>query len=142
MQIYQFSGINRYGERVRGQMEGKNQTDVEQKLQASGIDVLSLKPKKQGLSFLQTKKISRKEVIAITFQFEQLLRAGVPLMEILADLRDSFDNHAVKEMLDFIYQSMEGGETFSESLSSYKDVFGEVYISLVAVGEQTGTNEI
>lgn len=141
MQIYQFSGINRYGERVRGQMEGKNQTDVEQKLQASGIDVLSLKPKKQGLSFLQTKKISRKEVIAITFQFEQLLRAGVPLMEILADLRDSFDNHAVKEMLDFIYQSMEGGETFSESLSSYKDVFGEVYISLVAVGEQTGQLE-
>lgn len=141
MQIYQFSGINRYGERVRGQMEGKNQTDVEQKLQASGIDVLSLKPKKQGLSLLQTKKISRKEIIAITFQFEQLLRAGVPLMEILADLRDSFDNHAVKEMLDFIYQSMEGGETFSESLSSYKDVFGEVYISLVAVGEQTGQLE-
>lgn len=141
MQIYQFSGINRQGERVSGQMDGKNQSEVEQKLQASGVDILSLKPKRASLSFLKTQKITRKDVIAITFQFEQLLRAGVPLMEILADLRDSFDNPAVKEMLNYIYQSMEGGETFSESLSRYKDVFGEVYVSLVSVGEQTGKLE-
>lgn len=141
MQIFQYSGINRYGERIRGQMEGKNLSDVEQKLQASQIDILSLKVKSPGLSFLQSKKITRKEIIAITFQFEQLLRAGVPLMEILADLRDSFDNHAVKEMLDFIYQSMEGGETFADSLNSYREIFGEVYVSLVRVGEQTGQLE-
>ncbi|MBE0492948.1 MAG: type II secretion system F family protein [Thiomicrospira sp.] len=142
MQIYQFSGINRYGERVRGQIEGKNQAEVEQKLQASKIDILSLKPKGRGLKLFKQTKITRKEIIAITFQFEQLLRAGVPLMEILADLRDSFENHAVKEMLDFIYQSMEGGETFSHALQSYRDVFGDVYISLVSVGEQTGQLEV
>ncbi|WP_029934314.1 type II secretion system F family protein [Thiomicrospira pelophila] len=142
MQIYQFSGINRYGERVRGQIEGKNQAEIEQKLQASKIDILSLKPKGRGIKLFKRAKITRKEIIAITFQFEQLLRAGVPLMEILADLRDSFENHAVKEMLDFIYQSMEGGETFSDSLQSYRDVFGDVYISLVSVGEQTGQLEV
>ncbi|HEY9017338.1 type II secretion system F family protein [Thiomicrospira sp.] len=142
MQIYQFSGINRFGERVRGQIEGKNQAEVEQKLQASKIDILSLKPKGRGLKLFRRANISRKEIIAITFQFEQLLRAGVPLMEIIADLRDSFDNHAVKEMLNFIYQSMEGGETFSDSLQSYRDVFGDVYISLVSVGEQTGQLEV
>lgn len=142
MQIYQFSGINRYGERVRGQIEGKNLAEVEQKLQASKIDILSLKPKGRGLKLFKQAKITRKEIIAITFQFEQLLRAGVPLMEILADLRDSFENHAVKEMLDFIYQSMEGGETFSHALQSYRDVFGDVYISLVSVGEQTGQLEV
>lgn len=142
MQIYQFSGINRYGERVRGQIEGKNQAEVEQKLQASKVDILSLKPKGRGFRLLKRTQITRKEIIAITFQFEQLLRAGVPLMEILADLRDSFENHAVKEMLDFIYQSMEGGETFSHALQSYRDVFGDVYISLVSVGEQTGQLEV
>lgn len=142
MQIYQFSGINRYGERVSGQIEGKNQAEVEQKLQASKVDILSLKPKGRGFKLFKRKQITRKEIIAITFQFEQLLRAGVPLMEILADLRDSFENHAVKEMLDFIYQSMEGGETFSHALQSYRDVFGDVYISLVSVGEKTGQLEV
>lgn len=141
MQIYQYTGINRYGERIRGQMEGKNITDIEQKLQASKIDILSLQPKKKGFTFLSKQKITRKEVIAITFQLELLLRAGVPLMEILADLRDSFDNHAVKQMLTYIYESMEGGETFSAALNTYRDVFGEVYVSLVAVGEKTGQLE-
>lgn len=142
MPIFHFSGVNRYGDRVRGQMEGKSLNEVEQKLQASQIEILSLKPKRATLKILQRKKITRKEIIAITFQLEQLLRAGVPLMEILDDLRESFDNNAVKEMLNDVYQSMEGGETFSEALMTYEDVLGDVYVSLVAVGEQTGQLEI
>lgn len=141
METYQYTGINRLGERVRGQVEGRNLPEVEKKLQSSNIDILSLKKKRQGLSFLQQNKITRKDIIGITFQFEQLLRAGVPLLEIVADLRDTFDNHAVKEMLMSVYQSMEGGETFSASLRPYQHVFGDVYISLVEVGEKTGSLE-
>ncbi|UQB43034.1 type II secretion system F family protein [Thiomicrospira microaerophila] len=141
MQLYEYSGINQYGERVRGQMGAKNISDVELKLKNSQIDILTLKPKSQGLSFLQKSKVSRKEVILITFQFEQLLRAGVPLMEILNDLRDSFDNPAIKDMLTNIHQSMEGGDSFADALSTYSETFGEVYITLVRSGEQTGQLE-
>jgi type IV pilus assembly protein PilC len=141
VQTYQYTGINRYGERVKGQLEGRNQADVEQKLQAAKIDVLSIKQRRTQVEFFRRRKITPKEVIALTFQLEQLLRAGVPLLEIIADLRDSFDNHAIKEMLMYVYESMEGGQTFSGSLQPYRDVFGEVYLSLVAVGEKTGSLE-
>jgi len=141
MPSYQYAGINRYGDRLRGMIEGKNIADAEQKLKSSQVDILSIKEKTAGFSFLTSKKITRKEIITITFQFEQLMRAGVPMMEILVDLRDSFDSHATKEMLSSIYQSMEGGESLGAALEAYKDVFGEVYISLVKVGEQTGQLE-
>jgi type IV pilus assembly protein PilC len=141
MPSFQYSGINRYGERLRGVIDGKNLSDAEQKLKSSQVDILSIKQKSPGLTFLKSKKITRKEIITITFQFEQLMRAGVPIMEILVDLRDSFDSHATKEMLSSIYQSMEGGESLGAALESYKDVFGDVYISLVKVGEQTGQLE-
>jgi type IV pilus assembly protein PilC len=141
MPSYQYSGINRYGDRLRGLIDGKNMGDAEQKLKSSQVDILSIKEKTAGFSFLTSKKITRKEIITITFQFEQLMRAGVPMMEILVDLRDSFDSHATKEMLSSIYQSMEGGESLGTALEPYKDVFGEVYISLVKVGEQTGQLE-
>lgn len=111
MPSFQYSGINRYGERLRGVIDGKNIADAEQKLKSSQVDILTIKPKKSGLLFLTSKKITRKEIITITFQFEQLMRAGVPMMEILTDLRDSFETHATKEMLSSIYQSMEGGES-------------------------------
>ncbi|WP_044411252.1 type II secretion system F family protein [Thiomicrospira microaerophila] len=141
MPSFHYSGINRYGERLRGVIEGKNIADAENKLKSSRVDILSIKQKSAGLTLFRSKKITRKEIITITFQFEQLMRAGVPLMEILVDLRDSFDNHATKEMLSSIYQSMEGGEGFGTALEGYKSVFGEVYISLVKVGEQTGQLE-
>ncbi|CAN8141494.1 membrane hypothetical protein [uncultured Thiomicrorhabdus sp.] len=56
-------------------------------------------------------------------------------------MKDTFENDAVKEMLAIIYESMEGGNTFSESLKGFEEAFGEVYISLVSVGEKTGKLE-
>ena len=44
-------------------------------------------------------------------------------------------------MLASIYEAMEGGKTFSEALMPYESVFGEVYVSLVSVGEKTGKLE-
>lgn len=141
METYRYTGINRFGERIRGHMDGKCISDIEQRLQAAKIDILSLKRQTSTFSRVNKQKITPKEVIAITFQVEQLLRAGVPLMDILADLRDSFESHSVKHMLGCIYELMEGGETFSAALNSYRSVFGDVYISLVTVGEQTGQME-
>lgn len=59
-------------------------------------------------------------------------------MEILEDLKGTYENEGVREMIASIYESMEGGAQFAESLRKHEKVFGKVYISLVAVGEKTG----
>lgn len=141
MQNFQYTGINKAGKRVNGVMPANNEQELEQKLRNNGIDLLSSKKKGKGFTLSSANSISRKDIISVTFQVEQLLRAGVPLMEILDDLKDSFEGDAVKQMLATIYESMEGGNTFSESLREYDKEFGEVYISLVSVGEQTGNLE-
>ncbi|GKT13015.1 MAG: type IV pilus assembly protein PilC [Thiomicrorhabdus sp.] len=141
MQNYQYTGVNKFGKRVSGVLPAANEQELEQKLIKSNIDLLSYKKKSEGFSFFSKPKISRKDVIGFTFQLEQLLKAGVPLMEILDDLKDSFESDSVKEMIATIYEAMEGGKTFSQALSGYTEEFGEVYISLVTVGEQTGKLE-
>jgi len=141
MENFQYTGINKLGKRVSGVMPANNEQELEQKLRNNGVDLLTAKQKTKGFSFSSANKISRKDIISVTFQIEQLMRAGVPLMEILDDLKDSFESDAVKQMLASIYESMEGGNTFSSSLKEYEKDFGEVYISLVSVGEQTGNLE-
>ena len=141
MQNYQYSGVNKFGKRVSGVLPAANEQELEQKLVKSEIDLLSYKKKSEGFSLFSKPKISRKEIIGFTFQLEQLLKAGVPLMDILDDLKDSFESDSVKELLANIYEAMEGGKTFSQALSSYTEEFGEVYISLVSVGEKTGKLE-
>lgn len=141
MQNFQYTGINKIGKRVSGVMPANNEQELEQKLRNNGVDLLSAKQKSKGFSLSSANKIGRKDIISVTFQIEQLMRAGVPLMEILDDLKDSFESDAVKQMLATVYESMEGGGTFSNSLKEYEKDFGEVYISLVSVGEQTGNLE-
>lgn len=141
MQNFQYTGINASGKRVSGVMPANNEQELEQKLRNNGVDLLSAKQKSKGFSLSSANKISRKDIISVTFQLEQLMRAGVPLMEILDDLKDSFESDAVKQMLATVYESMEGGNTFSGSLKEYEDDFGDVYIALVSVGEQTGNLE-
>ncbi len=141
MQNYNYTGINKFGKRVSGVLPAANEQELEQKLLKSKIDLLSYREQRSTFSLLPKPKVTRRDVINLTFQMEQLLRAGVALLEVINDLKDSFESDAVKEMLANIAESMEGGSTFSEALSGFENEFGEVYVSLVSVGEKTGKLE-
>ncbi|WP_223260926.1 type II secretion system F family protein [Hydrogenovibrio crunogenus] len=120
-------------------MQASNEQDLEQRLRAINIDLLTFKNKPyKGDRLFKRSKVTRRDIIVVTSQLRQLLKAGVPLMDILDDLRRTYENEAVCEILSSIYKSMEGGESFSLALKNYEAVFGKVYISLVAVGEKTG----
>lgn len=139
MEVYRYSGVNRFGKRVRGEVQASNEQDLEQRLRSAQIDLLSFKVKSPGLlGGFGHHKISRRQIITLTTQFKQLLKAGVPLMEIIDDLRKSDDSDATREMLSAVYESMEGGQSFSQALKPYENRLGSVYIALVAVGEKSG----
>jgi len=142
MIVYKYSGINRFGKRVKGEVQANNIQDLEQRLRTSNITVLSFKEKSKPLfSFLQKKRVSKRDIITITVQVRQLLGAGVALMDILDDLRETYENETVREMLSSVYEDMEGGSSLSEALKTYEKEFGPVYVSLVSVGEKTGQLE-
>lgn len=138
MANYQYRGINKVGKRVKGVLSAGSELELEQKLMSSDVSLLTAKQVRAETLFSARSKVTRKEVITITFQLEQLLKAGVPLMEILDDLKEGVESDGAKQMLANIYESMVGGKTFSESLKIYPKEFGDVYISLVSVGERTG----
>jgi len=139
MQTFRFQGINRYGKRVRGDMLASNEKDLEQRLHHTHIELITAKVKSNAWwHSLRRSRITRRDIIVMTNQFRQLLKAGVSLMEIIDDLRRTYDNDQVREMLTVVYEAMEGGETFSNALKPYESEFGHVYLSLVSVGERTG----
>lgn len=140
MQRFRYSGINAQGQRVQGQIQATSELEAERQLTQQGVEVLSLSTQ-HDLSLFRRHKVSGRDVIIMTFQVEQLLRSGVPLLDILHDLQESFEPGYFRDVLAGIYDAMLTGATFSEALSRYPDVFDEVYISLVSIGERTGELE-
>ena len=114
MQKFIYLGINREGKRVRGDLIATNLPDAERQLAQMGVEILSLRTHEDKFSFLKRKRVSNKDIITMTFQIEQLLRSGVPLLDILNDMQASFPAGYFRDVLAGLYDSMLNGATFAE----------------------------
>lgn len=142
MQKYVYKGIDLEGKRVTGHFIANNIPDAERQAAQMGINLLQLQGQESRFSFLRKKQVSNKDIITMTFQIEQLLRSGVPLLDILNDMQGSFPAGYFRDLLAGLYDATLNGATFAEALSRYPNDFDEVYISLVAIGEKTGQLEM
>ena len=136
MSLYAYKAMDADGRLVFGRMDAVNPIDLEMRLKRMDLDFINGDPVKQhGFGGM---KITRRELITFCFHLEQLSRAGVPIIESLADLRDSLDNPRFREVLADLIESVEGGKTLSQAMAAHATVFDGVFISLIKAGEETG----
>lgn len=136
MPLHAYKAMDPGGQTVFGRMDALNLVDLEMRLKRMDLDLINGDQVKQG-GFGGT-KVGRRELIAFCFHLDQLARAGVPIIESLADLRDSLDNPRFREVLADLIESVEGGKTLSQALAGHPQVFDGVFVSLIQAGEETG----
>lgn len=86
-------------------------------------------------------RISSLDKLFLTKHLGTLVKAGVPISEAIATVKDQAKSNNLIKMLAVIEREVENGQTLAKSLSKYKDVFDDFYISLVEAGEASGTLE-
>ncbi|MCA1804649.1 MAG: type II secretion system F family protein [Xanthomonadaceae bacterium] len=138
MSAFEYKAINDDGKIVFGRIDAANDSDLETRLMRMGLEMIRCKPASRRDWSLGRSKVGRRELIAFCFHLEQLTRAGVPIMEGLADLRDSIDNPRFREVVAGLIEDIEGGKTLSEALERFPAIFSKVFYSLVRAGEQSG----
>jgi type IV pilus assembly protein PilC len=136
MALHAYKAMDPGGQTVFGRMDALNLVDLEMRLKRMDLDLINGDQVKQG--GFGGNKIGRRELIAFCFHLDQLTRAGVPIIESLADLRDSLDNPRFREVLADLIESVEGGKTLSQALAGHPQIFDGVFVSLIQAGEETG----
>ena len=86
-------------------------------------------------------RITGKDILSMTSQFNAALRAGLPLLNALEIIRDQQHKASMKSMLTDIANGVRGGESLSDAMANYENVFGRLYISMIRVGETGGILE-
>jgi type IV pilus assembly protein PilC len=137
MALYSYRAIDDQGKSHKGLQDAANQVDLELRLKRSGLDLIDAKAD-SGTTGLGRNKIKRTELITFFFNLEQLSSAGVPLLESLADLRDSMNVQHFREIIANLIESIEGGKTLSEAMKTHPDAFDKIFISLTQAGESSG----
>ena len=135
--MYAYKAVNKLGQSRTGLQDASNLVDLEMRLKRTGLDLINGKiAKKNRLATGTT--VTRRELITFFFNMEQLTNAGVPLLECLADLRDTLSNPLLREVVANLIENIEGGMSLSQAMSEHPRVFEKVFVSLVRAGEKSG----
>jgi MSHA biogenesis protein MshG len=147
MPMFQYRGRNQRGEVVTGQVDGATADAVASQLFNSGVVPVDIKESKSGAqdlniafrSWLGSDKVGLVDLAIFSRQLYTLLKAGVPIMQALRGLRDSTQSQALAKVVNDLVDSLDSGLEFSAALKRHPKVFPTLYVSMVQVGEATGS---
>ncbi|MEQ1790202.1 MAG: type II secretion system F family protein, partial [Rickettsiales bacterium] len=126
MPSYKYSSINDKGNTIRGVVMAENELDLEERLKDLGLDLVSASEvRNRSIAAGRKTKVKTKDLIIMCMHLEQLDRAGVPLHDSLADVRESTESAKLKDVLTGVYESVRTGTVFSKALAAYPLIFNE-----------------
>lgn len=126
------------GRSVRGSEMAEDYKDLQSKLKARNLFVTSYKDMGEGVADVKY-KFKTNEVSFISRQLSSMTGAGLSLVRALYILQEQQENKKAKAVMLDIYEEVQKGRSFSDVLRSKPGVFPEMFVSLVAAGEASGT---
>ena len=137
MASYSYRAIDDTGRILPGNADAINPVDLEMRLKRLGLDLVTFQSIKKS-TLMRARKVTRKEIITFCFHMDQLMRAGVPIIDALTDLRDTVENEGFKAIVASVLEDVEGGLKLSDAMAEHPQAFDQVFVALIRTGEQTG----
>ena len=129
------------GEHIKAEVQAESEQVAAKLITKQGLAPLSIKLKGQSTGLLAKFKnrVSTKDRILFSRQLSTLINAGLPLVQSLRTVVEQTDSKQLNLIVGQIISDVEAGNNFSKALSAHPAVFNQVYVSLVAAGESSGT---
>ena len=154
MEAFTYKGISD-GKYVDGDIEALNLDEASHKLKEQKIIITNIvrsskkkksgekeKKKSKGSSLFGKKKAKVEDVLMFSKQFATMVKAGLPILQVLSMLRDQIESPAMKDVIEDIRKSLEGGVTLSKCFEKYPDLFDNIYVNLIKAGEASGKLDV
>lgn len=145
MPNYRYKGRGRRGDLIEGAIEAASRDAVAAQLLNSDIipvditeNILRIDPLAELKRRLTERQPGLDDLILFARQMYTLLRAGVPISQALTGLVRSSRNAVLAARLAEIKSFLEGGRELSAALARHPELFSNLFINTVRIGENTG----
>ena len=129
--LYNWTGTNRAGKKISGEMRAENRTSVKVALRKQGIAAKTVKKQGKSLFSLGT-KITPADIAIFTRQLATMMKAGVPLVQSFEIVAGGVDNVAMKDLIRKISAEVSGGNSFAASIrAQHREHFEDLFCNLV-----------
>jgi MSHA biogenesis protein MshG len=144
MAHFSYKARNASGELTTGILEASDASMVAQILAGRSFVPLEITENKStaktaspGINFL-TPAITLDDLVIFARQMYSLAKSGIPILRAVKGLADTTGSKRMAAALQDVASQLERGRTLSSALNKHKQVFSQLFISIVHVGENTG----
>lgn len=143
MPKYNYVVTNEDGKKKEGIIEAPSRDAALQSLHLQdGSIILSLgEAAKDEDWFFGRPNMSMQEKMLFVKNLATMIKVGITISESFEILRDQTNDKSLRKMYDDILDMINSGQSLSKSLKKYDNNFSEIFINMIATGEQAGNLE-
>ncbi|WP_370981438.1 type II secretion system F family protein [Agaribacterium sp. ZY112] len=145
MAEFLYQGRAERGQNIQGKMEAISADSVASQLVGRGITPIKIEKVSVSASAwrqikdrLGLNKVQTVDLVMFCRQMYTITKAGIPLTRGLRGLAASIRHEYFQEVVSEVADRLEGGSSLSAALRHYPKVFNSLFVSLIAVGENSG----
>ncbi len=131
---YNWSGKDKAGKAVRGEMRATGEAQVNASLRRQGIKVDSVKKQRR----MGGGSVTDKDITLFTRQLATMMKSGVPLLQAFDIVGKGHANPAVGQLIMSIKTDVETGCSLKQAFEKHPLYFDALFCNLVGAGEQAG----
>jgi type IV pilus assembly protein PilC len=143
---FSYKARDEKGALVSGVIEGDSRRAALTQIDALGLLPVAVQEKKEksfslDYTFASLMRVRHDDLIFFTRQLRTVIRAGIPMISGLRALEEQTFNPKLKGAIRNVCQDIDKGSSLSDALAKQKNIFPELYISMVRAGEIGGSLE-
>lgn len=145
MPLFEYSGLDSQGRKKNGTIDGPGRKVVTQQLSDQGIYLTDLREtgtqraRRLSFRFGLRPKLPTGELAAATRQMATLLGAGLALEDTLNTVSEQTEQPLLTQTFAKIREHVVQGGTLHEALAAHRQIFPDLFINMIQVGEDSGT---
>jgi type II secretory pathway component PulF len=140
--LFKYTISTKEGEIKKGEVEAPNREEVINKFLAEDYLIISLKEAKKKINLIfYLEKVGDLDKIYFFKNLSLMLRAGLPVPEIIDTLSEMVKSVRFKKVLIDIKKRTESGSSLYSAFSFYPEIFSPLILGLIKLGEETGQLE-
>lgn len=130
------------GQAVKGTIQADSEGAAAKLIRDQGLSPIDIHLGEKGFSGLTGRlgsHVKARDRVLFSRQLSTLINAGLPLLQALRSVNEQTTSKPLKVIMNEVTSNLEAGGTLSGSLAKHPKVFNQVYISMIAAGETSGT---
>lgn len=129
------------GEYVKANVEAESELSAAKLIRKEGLVAIDIQLAEKGAKSPggRFNRVKTKDKVLFSRQLSTLINAGLPLVQSLRSVSNQTTSKPLKIVLGKIIADVEAGSTLSDAMGKHPQVFNQIYVSLIAAGEASGT---